>query len=222
MLSLGVPAEAFLLAFVLTAPYVAWLRPRPLAFVLGAAPVAGAALVIEALVQGGLRPLYAAAIMLVVIAPITEELLKFLASGAAGANYSAAAGAGIGFAATENGVYFLVAWGEPTSFLLVLIAVRAFTDPLLHTAATTLGTLSWHGRPFGLPAGILLHSLWNLSTLYGTYVDPVAGLLLLTAASLAVLGILVYVRRDPAIEEILSNHWRMSPISGELRVAGAG
>ena len=151
MVDLVPTSEAFLTSFVLVAPFVMFLRPRFLSLAGGATFVALAALLVEVLVQNALQPLYAAAVVLVFVAPLTEELLEFLDSGLTGANYASAAGAGIGFAATENALYFLVAWGEPLSYLVALIAVRAVTDPLLHATATTLTTLSWHGRPWGLP-----------------------------------------------------------------------
>ena len=215
-------AAAFLTSFVLVVPFVAFLRPRWLSVAAGATFVALAALLVEVLVQNALPPLYAAALVLVFVAPLTEELLKFLDSGLTGANYASAAGAGIGFAATENALYFLVAWGEPLSYLVALIAVRAATDPLLHVTATTLTTLSWHGRPWGLPAGIALHALWNAVALVEVVIDdPTVGLLLLGAAGFTVLGILLLLRRSPDVRDTLDDQWRMNPWSGALRTAGA-
>jgi hypothetical protein len=214
-------AEAFLTSFVLVGPFVAVLRPRWLSFAAGATFVALGALLVEVLVQNALSPLYAAVIVLVFVAPLTEELLKFLDSGLTGANYASAAGAGIGFAATENGLYFLAAWGEPLSYLVALVAVRAATDPLLHVTATTLTTLSWHGRPWGLPAGITLHALWNTVALIEVVIDPTVGLLLLGAAGFTVLGTLLLLRRSPDVRDTLDDHWRMNPWTGALRVAGA-
>ncbi len=212
-------AEAFLVSFVLTAPFVAWLRPRAITLATGATLVAGGALVIEVLVGDVLNPIAADVIMLVFLAPMIEELLKFFASGATGANYSTAAGAGIGFAGTENAVYFLAAWGEPTTYLVALIAVRAATDPLLHSTATTLSTLSWHDRAWGLPAAIALHATWNFATLIYVLVDPTAGLLLLAAAGLAVLALMLFLRRNPIVQDDMSDEWRTSAWTGIARGA---
>jgi RsiW-degrading membrane proteinase PrsW (M82 family) len=214
-------AAAFLTSFVLVVPFVAFLRPRWLGFAAGATFVALAALLVEVLVQNALQPLYAAAVVLVFVAPLTEELLKFLDSGLTGANYASAAGAGIGFAATENALYFLAAWGEPLTYLVALIAVRAATDPLLHVTTTTLTTLSWHGRPWGLPAGIALHALWNTVALVEVVINPTVGLFLLGAAGFTVLGILLLLRRSPDVRDTLDDQWRMNPWSGALRAAGA-
>ena len=220
-MNLAPALEAFLTSFVLVGPFVALLRPRWLSFAAGATLVALAALLVEVLVQNALSPIYAAAIVLVFVAPLTEELLKFLGSGLTGANYASAAGAGIGFAATENGLYFLVAWGEPLTYLVALIAVRAATDPLLHATATTLTTLSWHGRSWGLPAGVALHVLWNTVALVEVVIDPTVGLLLLGAAGFAVLGTLLLLRRSPDVRDTLDDQWRMNPWSGALLSVGA-
>ena len=214
-------AEAFLTSFVLVGPFVTVLRPRWLSFAAGATFVALAALLVEVLVQNALHPLYAAAIVLVFVAPLTEELLKFLDSGLTGANYASAAGAGIGFAATENGLYFLAAWGEPLSYLVALVAIRAVTDPLLHVTTTTLTTLSWHGRPWGLTAGIALHALWNTVALVEVVLDPTVGLLLLGAAGFTVLGILLLLRRNPDVRDTMDDRGRMNPWTGSLLPVGA-
>jgi RsiW-degrading membrane proteinase PrsW (M82 family) len=145
-------------------------------------------LLTEAEVGNALSPLSAESAVLVFIAPLTEEPLKFVAGGVTGANYSSAAGAGIGFAATENGVYFLAAWNEPVSYLVALVAIRAATDPLRHATACTLSTLTWHGKPKGLPAAIALHAGWNAATRIYVLVDPTVGLVLLATAGIAILG----------------------------------
>lgn len=196
---------AFLASSVLVGPFVAWLRPNYWGIALGATAVAIAGLFIELLAEDAVSPLIAATVTLVLIGPLTEEVLKFLASGSLGANFASAAGVGIGFAATENALYFWAAWGGPLEALAVLIAIRAATDPLLHATATTLTTLTWRGRPWGFPAGLALHMSWNFATLVYVLVDPLAGLLLLLAAGLAVLGILLLLRGSPAIRDDLDN-----------------
>jgi hypothetical protein len=216
MVDLTGPAEAFLTSFVLVVPFAVALQPRLLSLVAGATFVALGALLIEVLVQDALNPEVAVAVVLVFVAPLTEELLKFLDSGVTGANFASASGAGIGFAATENALYFYAAWGEPVSYLVALIALRAVTDPLIHITATTLTTLSWHGRPWGLPAGLVLHAIWNTVALVEVYIDPNLGLVLLGAASFAVLGTLLLVRRSPDIRRTLSDDWRMNPWTGSL------
>ena len=212
---------AFLVSYVLVAPFVAWLRPNWYAFAAGATLVAVAALFIELAAESALSPLVAATIVLVLIGPLTEEALKFLTSGALGANFASAAGAGIGFAATENALYFWAAWGGPVDSLLALIAIRAASDPLLHSTACTLSTLTWRGRTWGFPAAVALHMSWNLATLVYVLVDPLAGLLLLATAGLAVLGIMLLLRRSVAVRDELDNAYRLHPWSGTESYVGA-
>jgi RsiW-degrading membrane proteinase PrsW (M82 family) len=219
VLDWGPLLEPFLLAFILTAPFIAWLRPRPITYATGATLVAGGALVIEATVGASLDPVTADLVVLVFVAPFVEELLKFAASGATGANFSAAAGAGVGFAATENGVYFLAAWGEPTSYIVALVAIRALTDPLLHSTACTLSTLSWRGRWWGLPTAIGIHVAWNTATLFYVLVDPTSGLIMLLAAGFAVFGVMLALRRSTAVQDELSDRWRLRPWLGTITSA---
>ena len=125
--------------------------------------------------------------MAVVVAPVTEEILKALAllllflfrrreidSLLDGLIYGAAVG--FGFAATENIIYFLPAareMGYPG--LAVLVVLRAFmfgTSHAIFTGLTGLGFalarfrtdwVGWLGFPLlGLLAGIFLHGLHNL------------------------------------------------------------
>lgn len=213
-MNLASAAEAFLLSFALVTPFAAFLRPRPLSFAAGATLVALGALLVEFLVQSALSPLTATAVVLVLVAPPTEEMLKFTTSGLTGANLGSASGAGIGFAATENAFYFLAAWGEPTASLAAVIAVRAVTDPLLHSTATTLTTLSWHGRTWGLPAGLSLHMLWNSLALVELSLDPGPGLALLGIVSVALLGLLWLLRRSPDVRDALADRWRMNAWTG--------
>ena len=95
MVDLTAPAEAFLTSFVLVVPFAVALQPRLLSLVAGATFVALGALLIEVLVQDALSPEVSAAVVLVFVAPLTEELLKFLGSGLTGANYASAPGQGL-------------------------------------------------------------------------------------------------------------------------------
>lgn len=216
-------AEAFAVSFALVAPFVAWLRPRPLTFAIGASLLAVVALVVELEVQSVLPVLFADVLILVLFGPIIEELLKFAASGFTGANFSTAAGAGIGFAATENAVYFLAAWsGNTVTALAVLVIVRAATDPILHSTASTLSTLAWRGRLWGLPAAVVLHATWNLATLIYAAIDPTAGLVLFAAFGVSLFGLMLLLRRSPVLREELDDEYRLSPILGTERYVGAG
>ncbi len=212
---------AFLTSYVLIAPFVVWLRPRFLTLVLGGTILAAAALFLEVEVSGALSPVVADVLVLVALGPLIEETLKFLASGATGANFASAAGAGIGFAATENALYFWAAWGGPLDALIFLIAIRAMTDPLLHSTAATLSTLTWRGRAWGFPAAVALHASWNMATLVYVLVNPTEGLVLLAVAGFSVFGIMLLLRRSTTVRDELDNAYRLRPWSGTEAYAGA-
>ncbi|MCI4345864.1 MAG: PrsW family glutamic-type intramembrane protease [Thermoplasmata archaeon] len=155
----------FVISFAAIAPWVFALKPRPLAFLAGATVVPVLALLIELEAQSAMGLLLGPTVVLLLVAPVTEELLKFGVAVPTGATYQTAAGAALGFAASENGIYYLAAWGGSTTTLLTLVVIRSITDPLVHTAATTLTVSSWRGPAAAFPAGILLHASWNALTL---------------------------------------------------------
>ena len=159
-------AAPFALSFALVSPFYFALRARLLTFIAAATIVAVAAYFLELAAENAAGDLAGPTIVLLLVAPVTEELLKLGVSVPTGATYESSAGAGAGFAATENGLYFLAAWSEPTTTLIVLVAVRALTDPLLHITTCTLTSSSWRGEPWALPAGILVHIGWNAMSLF--------------------------------------------------------
>jgi len=91
---------AFLVSFLFVVPFVAFLRARLLAFLAGATIVAVGALVLEAVAQAQLGPVNGPVFILLLVAPLVEEFLKFGVAGATGKDARAAAGVGTGFAAT--------------------------------------------------------------------------------------------------------------------------
>jgi len=84
---------------------------------------------------------------------------------------------------------------------------------LLHTTSTTLATLTWRGRLYGLPAALLLHIGWNATTLLVAGADPLPAVLILGSATLTVLGILWWIHRSPSLEDAL-RETRRRPLLG--------
>lgn len=127
------------------------------------------------------------AVVVVVLAPVTEELAKGLgvwllgarlASGRDGVMLGAAAG--LGFAGVETFLYLLAAWGEGGIVVggvlplgvLVVAALRSVSAAFVHPAATALtGFGIARARVAGAPllaaalpfyaAAVLLHALYN-------------------------------------------------------------
>ena len=207
-------AAPFALSFALVSPFYFALRARLLTFIAAATIVAVAAYFLELAAENAAGDLAGPTIVLLLVAPVTEELLKLGVSVPTGATYESSAGAGAGFAATENGLYFLAAWSEPTTTLIVLVAVRALTDPLLHITTCTLTSSSWRGEPWALPAGILVHIGWNAMSLFVLEVNADVGVVLLLASALVLLGIYATARRAPSIEGGLSGRPPSFPWSG--------
>jgi hypothetical protein len=206
----------FALSLTLVFPFYLVLRARLLAFVAGATIVAALALVLETGAQDLIGPENGPIVLILVVAPVVEELLKLALSSATGRDYRSAVGVGAGFAAAENGVYFLAAWGEPTVNLIVLVVLRAVTDPLLHITATTYTTLSLHGSEWGLPAGLAIHMLWNVIAFSEGYLPSALGLALIGASALALLLLLRYAYRDPALRA------ELRPLAGPIRWRTSG
>jgi hypothetical protein len=207
-------AAPFALSFALVSPFYFVLRARLLTFLAAATVIAALAYVLELVAETAAGDLAGPTIVLLLVAPVTEELLKFGISVPTGASYETAAGAGGGFAATENGLYFLAAWSEPTTALIMLVAVRALTDPLLHITTCTLTTSSWRGEPWALPAGILLHIGWNAASLVALEVNAELGVILVVASTIILLGIYATSRRAPSIESGLSGRPASFPWTG--------
>lgn len=95
---------------------------------------------------------------LLFLAPVTEEILKFLAM-AWKKDPRAAYATGIGFAITENAVYFMAFFHSP--ILMILLISRSISDPSLHALTARLDLRTWHGMKRGLPQGIFVHISWN-------------------------------------------------------------
>ena len=149
-------------------------------------------------------------ILLVVVAPVTEEFAKGLGVFRVqrhinevedGVVYGAAAG--LGFAATENVAYGAIAFAAAgLEASLVLIGVRSFSSALLHAAAT--GTFGYGVAarklipsktllPFYLLA-VLMHGIYNLFAGLGeVFVQDIgevaAAIGLIAAVALALLAI---------------------------------
>ena len=146
--------DAFILGTVISCLFIAVYyalfaamhrRPRLISLILGALPVSLAAVLIESMIIS----VFSAFVFLVVLAPIIEELLKFSATAYRRDMY-AGLGVGLGFALSENALYFgsFMSAGALVSltFLAVFILLRGMADPVLHLFTTALSTGTWRKR----------------------------------------------------------------------------
>ncbi len=143
---------------LLISSFVLFLKPRIPSLLLGALVVSAVAIVIETWVLN----FVSGTVMLLIYAPIIEELLKFAATRYK-RDLRSAFGVGSGFAIAENALYFMVLasiYSLPVALPFVL--ARAVGDPLLHSAATSISIRTWKGKKLAIPTAIGLHFLYNL------------------------------------------------------------
>ena len=98
-------------------------------------------------------------VFLVVIAPIVEELLKFLCT-FFGKDVRTATAVGLMFATVENLLYYI----SYSGIFLFVFSVREFTDPLLHMTTTSVSVQAWKKwkrRFYGIIIAVIMHSFWN-------------------------------------------------------------
>ncbi len=97
-------------------------------------------------------------IILIVIAPIVEEISKFVFTFYR-KDVKTGIAVGLMFALIENALYF----NSFASIFLLVFLLREFTDPILHSTTTSISTFTWKREIgyVGLPVAILMHSVWN-------------------------------------------------------------
>ncbi len=148
----------YILLSLLGSSFVLLLRPRIPSLLLGGVAVSAAAVIIEE----GLLNVISGTLLLLLYAPIIEELLKFAATRYK-RDLRSAVGVGSGFAIAENALYFATLaslYSLPVA--LPFILARAVGDPLLHSASTSISVKAWKGKKLAIPAAVGLHSLYNL------------------------------------------------------------
>lgn len=194
------------------------LGPRFPEIVIGILPVSAAAIILEPYLFG-----YVGAFVgLLVVAPIFEEILKFVGT-ARKRDASSGVGIGLGFAFVENLLYFhlflagiqiqaILSISFVFSQIFFFVVIRGAFDPLLHSTLSGLSTRTWQkGRRHWLPVAIAFHVAYNFVAIMGQ-----SNLLFLVITDIAVLGPALYlllrktgtkdnmVTKDPVIAERLS------------------
>ncbi len=164
---------------------------------------------------GPFDPTLEAILLAVIIAPVVEELVKatgvFTVYGRLneiedGIVYGEAVG--LGFAVTENVLYFVVAFSQGLDVLFVTVVIRSITSMVLHLSATSISgygisrarILGSHGRPVGwlryVGIAIVLHASFNLIASLGDIFQQnsdilgLAGLILVFILANAAFGIM--------------------------------
>ena len=150
-------SEILILSFLLSS-FMLLFRPNVLSIIIGGSAVAFFAIIIESYMQGITSGIF----VLIIIAPVTEEILKMLGT-AYGKSVRNAIGVGLGFAVVENAFYIMLilsTYSFEAAFWYLI--ARSIGDPLLHSSSTSISVKSWDGRRLALPAAIGLHFSYNL------------------------------------------------------------
>ncbi|MCW6159217.1 MAG: PrsW family intramembrane metalloprotease [Thermoplasmatales archaeon] len=164
--------------------------PRTIEMLTGSIPISITAVILESYLFNYLGTLLG----LLVAAPVLEEALKF-AGTARKRDVSSGLGVGLGFAFTENLLYFhaflsgysissIVSVSFISSQVFLFVAMRGSFDPLLHATLTGLSVRTWQkDKRFWLPIAIGFHVAYNFVAVLGMTNIP-----FLVAADVAVLG----------------------------------
>ena len=141
---------------------------------------------------------------LLFLAPVTEEILKFLAM-AWRKDPRAAYGTGIGFAITENAVYFMAFIHSP--ILVFLLVSRSMSDPSLHALTARIDLRTWHGKKRGLPLGIFIHASWNFLAILVASLPIQTGTWIVILFSIPFMaGLVLSKRKDKANTPVLAEN----------------
>lgn len=149
-------------------------QPRLIEIVIGLSVISLAAVVLESYLFTVLGTILG----LLIIAPALEEILKFSATFRK-RDARAGIGVGLGFALTENVLYFhsfisgiqvssVLSVSFISSQIFIFISMRGAFDPLLHSTLSGLSAWTWQkGRRIWLPVAIGLHAAYNLIAIIG-------------------------------------------------------
>ena len=149
-------------------------QPRFVEIAIGLSLVSAAAIILESYLFTALGTLLG----LLIIAPVLEEILKFSATFRK-RDARAGIGVGLGFALTENVLYFhsfisgiqvssVLSISFISSQIFIFISMRGAFDPLLHSTLSGLSVRTWQkGRRIWLPVAIGLHAAYNLVAIIG-------------------------------------------------------
>lgn len=178
-------------------PLILWLKPRLSSVLIGLLFVATIAILIEFFVQGYVDLL----IFLLVAAPVTEESLKF-ASTVKHRDPSSAYGSGIGFAISENFLYFLIFLGNP--ILIPLMIMRSISDPSLHSLTSRMDVGTWNKNRLGLLEGILIHACWNLFSIFISVLALIHEIFFVLIGSSIMIIVLWYLKYEEDVKYTLN------------------
>ena len=153
-------------------------KPDLISLLIGLGPVAFISYVAETYLYNLSSSLV---LSLLLIAPVIEELTKFAAT-AYGKKIRNGLGVGLGFALSENALYFHSFLSSMSIFSIIIISyiiLRGFGDPLLHQFTAGLDAKTWEkSNPGCIGIAMATHIGYNfaaivMASLASIYVYPI-------------------------------------------------
>ena len=145
-------------------------------------------------------------IFYIFVGPTIEELVKFSTIGWAWKNQiKDGFGIGLGFAITENAIYYYNFFTNTSLYTIILsyIFLRGFIDPLLHSFTASLDAKTWVKRnPLWLMSSIGIHMSYNFIAI-SISTMPITNIYIIT--SIVVIFLFVgafFITRKDVIEGI--------------------
>jgi len=196
-------SAAFVAMYYAIFAFVLKEKPNLISIIIGASGVAIASYFIETYLYYLFFSIF---ISLVFIAPIIEELIKFSAT-IYGKQIRNGLGVGLGFALSENALYFHNFLANLSLFIALVVSyliMRGFADPLLHSFTASLDAKTWEKRnPLWIIGSIGTHIGYNFLAVLMAAITflPDIYIIVLTEIIMLFAGIFFVTRKKEILEK---------------------
>ena len=193
-------SAAFIAMYYAIFAFVLKEKPDLISIIIGASVVAIASYFIETYLYYLFFSIF---ISLVFIAPIVEELIKFSAT-FYGKQIRNGLGVGLGFALSENALYFHNFLANLSLFIALVVSyliMRGFADPLLHSFTASLDAKTWEKRnPLWLIGSIGTHMGYNFLAVLMAAITFLPDIIVLAEIIMLFAGIFFITRKKEVLE----------------------
>jgi|GEM_PF-2277565 len=175
-------------------------KPDLISLLIGLGPVALISYVAETYLY---NLSFSLVLSLLLIAPAIEESTKFAAT-AYGRKIRNGLGVGLGFALTENALYFhtFLSVYSISAIIISYIILRGLGDPLLHQFTAGLDSKAWEkGNPIWIGIAIATHTGYNFAAIVMASMAPIYMYTIMAGEIIALFAGMRYLTRIKAEEE---------------------
>ena len=193
-------SAAFVAMYYAIFAFVLKQKPNLISIIIGASGVAIASYFIETYLYYLFFSIF---ISLVFIAPVVEELFKFSAT-IYGKQIRNGLGVGLGFALSENALYFHDFFANFVTLVIIYLIMRGFADPLLHSFTASLDAKTWEKRnPIWLIGSIGTHMGYNFLAVLMATITFLPDIYIIVLAEIIMLfaGIFFVTRKKEVLEK---------------------